>query len=320
MDKLSSDELEKKTVADLRKLLRKKSLPEMGRKAELIERLMDADRAPSSTAASDANVAPAVTGLVPPAPHDALGSVLAELRKMSARQDAFELRLSTNTSTSESLTAPSLPAASISTSASGKQCFAAVSPALRERVVTGQFVELHLLLPQHGVATLTNETTFRLDTTAESGSILLAAATPKGTRKIKDLPSWLEAWTIYAAIYSAAHPPRSQELFSYQHLILNAASKFQFGAVLEYDRTFRAQLAANPSLKWDHIAQDLYTTTFDARASLPFRATEVGQTASTDDCRLFNRGKCFRKQCRYRHACSKCGSSKHGEADCTHRN
>ena len=198
----------------------------------------------------------------------------------------------------------------------GKRAMYATLPkSVTDKVVTGQFVELHTLLPVQ-LANDTSTNVLHVDRDNESGSLVLAQG-GRSTRKVEDMDTWLEAWSIFAAIFTAAHPSRAHELFAYQHTILKASRKFKFSAVSEYDRSFRAMLAADPSMKWDEVLQDQYTTTFDARAFRPFRSFEAGEKAPAQDCRLFNRGKCDRTNCRYNHVCTGCRSKAHGLSDCT---
>ena len=226
-----------------------------------------------------------------------------------------------STSATGSSIIPDAPPLSVSDAAplsSGKRTFyATVSKATIEKVVTGQFVEFASLLPPLPTDAISqNRQTLRFDQEAEDGSLVLSSMPSRHSRKIHDLDSWLEAWTAYCAIFVNAHATRAHELFGYQHIILNAARKFKFSAVLDYDRAFRGLIASDPATRWDCIEQDLYTSIFDARSFRPFRASDSQSSSTAPVCHLFNRGTCKRSQCRYRHVCSRCNSATHNAKAC----
>ena len=191
-----------------------------------------------------------------------------------------------------------------------------VSQPIIDKVTTGQFVELHLLLPPNPAAAASPQ----ILTLGEGpqGQLSLSSQ-PRASRRITDLETWLEAWTNFAAIYTHAHPSKALELLGYQHIIAKACKKYKFTAVAEYDRLFRCHVASQPSLRWDCVLQNLYTTVFDSQAVAPFRTSAAATTgaASSDFCRLFNRGKCTRSDCRYKHSCFRCHRHGHAEVDCT---
>lgn len=194
--------------------------------------------------------------------------------------------------------------------------WSAIPQAVVDKVRTGQFVEFHLLLPADAVAPSQKQVL----TLEDSGTGQLAIASqPRSAKRIDNFATWLEAWTSFAAIYTAAHPSRSGELLAYQHHLLKAHQQFTFAAVADYDRSFRASIANSPALRWDAIPQSLYTTIFNAQAVRPFRAASAaasGAAPSPGACFLFNRGSCRRKACQYAHICSACGASDHPKPRC----
>ena len=82
------------------------------------------------------------------------------------------------------------------------------------KIVTGQYVVLHLLLP----ARPTEGTQPSQVLTLEDGSPgqLSLTAQPRTSRRVSDMNSWLEAWTIFASFYAHAHPSRAVELLNRQ--------------------------------------------------------------------------------------------------------
>ena len=182
-----------------------------------------------------------------------------------------------------------------------------------DNIICGKFVELNTLLPP-GPA---GEAAPNVLTLGDNSGFLTLSHQNRG-KKIDSIDAWLEAWTTYAAIYAGSHPQSAADLLAYQHMILNAARKFKFASVAEYNRLFRCSRAADSAVKWDCVLHTLYTTIFDSRALMPFRAGAAAASgaaapgSSTELCRLFNRGECSRPVCRYRHACSTCSANDHG--------
>ena len=165
---------------------------------------------------------------------------------------------------------------------------------------------------------------------ADGGETLSLAAMSSPRRRVTELPTWLEAWTIYAAARVSYDPEQAAELLAYQGLILAAARQYSFSAVLDYDVSFRQLAATNRNLRWDRRDIDLFTRCFTDRglrhdstvARTPFRdgggAPGCGafpvfstqrHTRTADGayiCRNFNTKGCTSKTCAYAHCCFSC--------------
>ena len=76
-------------------------------------------------------------------------------------------------------------------------------------------------------------------------------------RLITNLDAWLEAWSLYATVLTAAKPRLAPDLFKYQSFITRASRRFQPYAWLQYDSQFRLKLAANSSLHWSFTDPEL---------------------------------------------------------------
>ena len=150
--------------------------------------------------------------------------------------------------------------------------WAGVPRIIIEKIVAGQFAEMSALLSPTPFAMASPQTnSFSLEPGENN---LVVTSQHRAARKIVNLPDWLQAWTNFQGIVVQAHPNRAGELVGYQHIILKAARTFRFSAVTQYDRSFRALAAMDPSIRWDQVATDLYTTTFDAQACSSFRVAE----------------------------------------------
>ena len=94
-----------------------------------------------------------------------------------------------------------------------------------DKIVTHQFVDLQQLLPP----TATNvPSPHALVLGEEAPGKFMLSSQPRMSRRISDIEHWLEAWTIFAAVYLDANPGRAVELLAYQHYVLNASKKFTF--------------------------------------------------------------------------------------------
>ena len=74
-----------------------------------------------------------------------------------------------------------------------------------------------------------------------------------------DFTSWLDAWTLYAAVLIDHSPLRASELLVYQHIITSAMQQFATEAALNYDRAVRSARSGMPWLRWDTINHNLWS-------------------------------------------------------------
>ena len=128
----------------------------------------------------------------------------------------------------------------------------------------------------------------------------------------------------------------TRDLLSYGRILLNLAQRHNGQGWLEYDRAFRQQVAADPSIQWnnlnpshgshcsvgplcphcqevDHRASEcalVSTDPFLESSRPPMQWPKPYSRPSpldsgTEICRRFNRGCCLDPiRCRYRHICS----------------
>lgn len=114
--------------------------------------------------------------------------------------------------------------------------------------------------------------TVRLDDNDEY-SISKASQPASGMckRKITDLKSWMEAWSVYALIVTHHSPHRAIELLHYQSSICEAVRWHHFPLVAEYDRKFRIRASNDKSIPWDQKDHELWleflTPASDSQAS-----------------------------------------------------
>ena len=153
---------------------------------------------------------------------------------------------------------------------------------LTGRIKRGEYIDLTHLLH----ANLTKARGRKRDR-AETDARRVAA--------IGDFESWLEAWSVYAAVLASFYPHLAPRLFSYQHFLTLKSRAFQTRAWLRYDTEFRLKLAANASWHFETVDTELWASCFAADGL----ASAQAQQASL--------------------ACFVCGSTTHLYAACPQR-
>jgi len=107
--------------------------------------------------------------------------------------------------------------------------FSPVPAKLVSQIVAGKFVELHELLPANIVMT-EPEPQLLFD-----GCLVLTSSPKKPKRRIEDISTWLEAFSIYCLVLVSHFPNRWKDLLQYQLLILRTHRQFAGRVWLSYD-------------------------------------------------------------------------------------
>ena len=154
--------------------------------------------------------------------------------------------------------------------------------------------------------------------------------------RINGLKQWEQAFRIYAAIYSAANPTRSAEIWQYVFVINTAPSTYVWDNVANYDYTFRHLMPQNPNRSWSRIYNQMWnlamrdvipknsvfgtswqgchegigpTTNGVSNANHKGGSTPgvTGRGRKPKYCWAFNRGNCKNgPTCNFVHRCSYC--------------
>ena len=102
---------------------------------------------------------------------------------------------------------------------------------------------------------------------AGDGLVKIDRATMELKRKVCNLQTWLEAWTVYSRILCVAAAERIRDLLFYKGTIVEASSKYSSDAWLSYDRRFRMALAAQPhAFSWRTIGPNFCQPCTTAKA------------------------------------------------------
>lgn len=131
---------------------------------------------------------------------------------------------------------------------------------------------------------------------------------------IPSIDKWTDAFIIYMAIYLSEFPNAAPDMLKYMATIRECAGRPGF-AWRTYDKQFRLRQAASPS-SWAATNHDLWCRcmgTPDLQANPD--ATRP-KTPLRYPCLAFNKGSCSWPECKFQHACMKCGRG-HPMAYCT---
>jgi len=191
-----------------------------------------------------------------------------------------------------------------------------VSARLIERIRRWEFIDLALML----------ESADQGDPPAASSGCTSPSTPPaKNSRKapspIRDLTSWLQAYSRFMAVLLSA-PATSKEqaagLVAHQHLVIQLARDLGGRQWLVYDRDFREWAAAKQLKVWGELNLHIYGRCL-SRPSPSMSVLNVASPATlTPVCFKWNQGHCQRPRCKYLHQCSECGGA-HRRTQCPSR-
>ena len=146
------------------------------------------------------------------------------------------------TSSLESVSsAATLPQANISSATSFpvlNQLFIVGPAKVVGQVVAGKFTDLGDLLPST-VASAEPEPQLLFD-----GRLVLTSTPRKPKRRVEDITTWMEAFSVYCLIMISFFLHRSRDLLQYKLLILRTYRRFSGRVWLAFDRAFREHAAA----------------------------------------------------------------------------
>ena len=106
------------------------------------------------------------------------------------------------------------------------------------QILAGKFVDLSDLLSAN-ISQAEPEGQVLLD-----GRLVFTPSTKKQRRRVEDIVTWSEAFSIYSMIVTSHFPHRWQDLTQYKLLILRTYRQFNGRVWLAYDQAFREHAAA----------------------------------------------------------------------------
>ena len=140
-----------------------------------------------------------------------------------------------------------------------------LSPALQpiparlvQRIGLAEFVEMRDLLTDNMVLHYQLES---IHGPLQASSFL--APLRARMREVPSLVSWVFCFVAYVAV--RIPDPTTRDMLAYMRLIIREALRHGGGGWQEYDRSFRRQVAIDPSLRWNTLLPDLQASTILGR-------------------------------------------------------
>ena len=136
---------------------------------------------------------------------------------------------------------------------------APVPPRIKEKIISGEFIDLATLLPKAMfLGSIEPETSKPLTVHLTPTGNDLSVRPQPSSKKISSFVSWMEAWNIYLAIIINHSPACAPQLVAYQRIITSASIHYPLSAWLNYDVQFRTLAASDSLVCWDIRHTDLW--------------------------------------------------------------
>ncbi|XP_021358664.1 uncharacterized protein LOC110453821 [Mizuhopecten yessoensis] len=179
-----------------------------------------------------------------------------------------------------------------------------VSPGNRQIIISGQYIDLGLLLLNGP-----SEQGEQLLMLNKKGKLITKA---KINERIVSVEKWTDAMMVFATIYGSAHPAKHPDLLRYISTVRLGPARSPGGwGWKRYDEQFRLRQALDPDSSWAAVDMELWLLcmtgqTASTRPSAPATSSQQGRLMCFD----FNyKGSCFKSPCSYVHACTQCGGN-----------
>jgi len=91
------------------------------------------------------------------------------------------------------------------------------------------------------------------------GRLVLMSPQKKTKTRIKDISTWLEAFSVYCLIIVSYFPHRWKDLLQYQVLILRTYHQFSGQVWLSYNQAFRENATATNLTDWSQLNSTLFS-------------------------------------------------------------
>ena len=143
---------------------------------------------------------------------------------------------------------------------------------LAARIRRGEFVEMCELLPEYWLAK------------EEDGVVKAEKQRP---RRVLDISTWVQSFTIYVSVRAAHDPALIPELMAYMYTIVRASQDFGGTSWVNYDTVFRRQAAATGMTAWSRVNGTLHHICFNGPRRQALRCDLcLAATHRTEDCVL----------------------------------
>ncbi len=188
---------------------------------------------------------------------------------------------------------------------------ASLSPKLKSKIWGDEYVDFATLL-------VDKEPDYTITVSTSTGRPAVSMLPPTKGKAITDLNTWLNAFQIFAAVYTERHPTSSPSLWKYMAFIRDMATRGM--ACATYDINFRT-LKQNQSWGFDHIHWEMYFNAQPSPRPRPQFPHNQGRNQAfrvpKGHCIAYHLdGKCTRQACGFKHFCLHCGD-KHSSLACS---
>ena len=212
----------------------------------------------------------------------------------------------------------SLPAEIVSGSSYPFPLDARITPKLRAKIISGQFVNFADLLDPSRA----DQSKLTLKTGSKGEVIFYEEKSPTSFKQtVKSITDWDTAFAIYCTIYAQAHPLEVAQLIKYGERVKCLAR--QGGDWAHYDVGFRC-LRQHTPIPWDFLQVELYMEALTTKlrgsgfnggssANQPFLGSHV--QVPRGYCTRYHRGS-HCSGCTYKHTCFKCTAGAHPAINC----
>ena len=173
---------------------------------------------------------------------------------------------------------------------------------LLKKVTDGSYVELSGFLPE---------------TIQES--FLYPDGRKKKLTPIDKFTDWVLAFCCFGLASLQANPELGGDLLTFIGTVARLARDHPGPAWAVYEQAFRAKMAANPSLRWNKLDQEVWALAAVTSGHHPSQPAPAKRRQPSITCNRWNDGVvCPFKNCRFAHACAVCHSSSHRAPACPH--
>ena len=194
---------------------------------------------------------------------------------------------------------------------------------IQDKITSHQYINLALLLKGNiELEELCSGGTLHLN---EKGGLETRPKSSKNT--IRNIDEWTDAFTIFASVYLSKFPAKNLEILKYMSIIREAATRYPVSAWCSYDQQFRLRQANEKTRQpWSSLNGELWlrlmSNPSQNNAGFNTAKRPTGESPgqlNSNPCFAFNEGNCsWKGSCKYKHVCSACNSSLHGQANCPH--
>ena len=116
---------------------------------------------------------------------------------------------------------------------------------------------------------------------------MVKAERQRQPRRVMDILTWVQSFTIYVSIRAAHDPSLMAEMMAYMYMIVRASQDFGGTSWVNYDTVFRRQAVATGTIAWSRVNGTLHHICFNGpRREAQHCELCLATTHRTGDCAL----------------------------------